>query len=579
MRGTTRPSSAAAVTAVGFLLIAAAAVTGGGAPAEVSPLAAPRGRPVSTIEPSGVIDVEPCCEPGVAFRDRLPPALVDGDRHPPPEGRLVDEETWRALKARAEADERAPIGREIRVEGEPGPGEGPDVALPVSSTPKLRTSFDGVDQTMARTFPPDTQVAVGPEHVLEAVNRVLRLSSRDNRDVEFQGFTAHWDQPPSAFLFDPRVHYDPMSRRFFVLVVEVGSDPRRSYAYLSVSRSARPEGLASGWCNYRFSTKVGKTWADYPGLGMNERWLAVNTNNMRFSGGHKGSYLWVVDKVALADNSVACPGMRIFKFAARRDAANRRAFITQVAQHYTASGLPGEPLFLVNTRFGSSDVYVLWRIRGEGDRAADGSPRLERANLAGGEYALPPDALQRGGGTRLDTLGNWVMQQLVFRDGNLWGAHATGCRIGGRNVSCVRVFRIVPTADAGEIDFEDTFGVKGQFVWAPAIAVNGRGQAVVAFQRSGANVFMGVGFSGLRRGVASADRARIEARGFGHAKFLMKGACTAQHIDEFGRARTGDYAGAMVDPADDRSFWIAAEYGAVLESSCAWATRIGRVSY
>jgi hypothetical protein len=308
---------------------------------------------------------------------------------------------------------------------------------------------------------------------------------------------------------------------------------------------------------------------------MNERWLAINVNNFEFDGGFRSSYVYVADKVALVDNAVSCPALEIFRFRTMRDAGRAQAFNPQAAQHYTETGLPGNPLFLLNTRFRNTNVYALWRIRSRNAREAD-KPKLESVNVAGTAFSFPPDALQKGGGVRLATNDLRVMQQVVFRDGKLWAAHATGCTIRNDPVSCVRVVRIVPTTDGGAIDFEDTFGVRRQFLWMPGIAVNAAGQAIAVFQRSGKRVFMSTGYNGLR--TALVGPGRVLER-FDNAKFLMRGKCSSQHIDDIGRARTGDYTGAIVDPNDDTSFWLAAEYAVRRSGNCIWSTRIAKVSY
>ena len=143
------------------------------------------------------------------------------------------------------------------------------------SAPRARSRFEGLDANEAGGFsPPDTIVAAGPNEVLEATNSALRLSSRANRDVEIQSLNDHFGVAPANVVFDPKVYFDRLSNRFFVVALSQTESPNTGFIYLSVSRSSSVVSLSNGWCNYRIRSKRSNAWADYPGLGMNERWVA-----------------------------------------------------------------------------------------------------------------------------------------------------------------------------------------------------------------------------------------------------------------------------------------------------------------
>ncbi|MFQ5742015.1 MAG: hypothetical protein ACE5HV_00320 [Acidobacteriota bacterium] len=517
--------------------------------------------------------IAPCCPSGPEY-DRFPPVPTREIASPPP-GRPVDDRTYQRLKELAGFDPNVPDGRDA---GTAEDGEAPGLIeeLIVPLAPDKRSQFNGVNQEKGGGFPPDTNIAVGPGHLLEAVNFVFRLSTKANGNALFQTFNDHFGTSSKAFLFDPKVYYDPISERFFVVVLELDDAKDKSFIYLSVSRDREPSSLASGWCNYKFSSKRKRAYADYPQLGMNEKWLAIGTNNFKFSGGFfERSHLWVIDKTELVDNASGCPQLSLFKFTAATDADGELAFNVQPAQHYTDTGLPGDTLFLVSTPFSSSDVYVLWRLQSSspaaGGRAAKTKPTLSRSNLAATPFSLPPLAAQKGKGVPLDSGDTRVMQQVVFRDNKLWFAFATGCNLGGGgNESCIRVARIIPDAAAGTVDFEDTFGAgKNNHIWWPGLAVNQRGDVVVVFQRSGKKTFLSVAYNGMKKGASKFDTI----------KFLARGKCSSQAIGGGGFNRTGDYVGAQPDPSNNRQFWIAGEFSKRFGSHCDWFTKIAKVSY
>lgn len=483
---------------------------------------------------------------------------------------LVPPERLRELRQRAWIDPDLPPGREI--------ADAPRLPLArrgvgqASRSATLLESFDGLDKITAahqgrRFFPADTHVAAGPTRVLEVSNVGVRLSDRDGEGALVRSLNDFFGDPSGPVLFDPKVYFDRLSGRFLLVALSRDEEARKSGIHVSVSRSDAPQGLEAPaeWCNYRLNGRRGSSWADYPGLGANERWLVVSVNNFRFSGGFNSVFLYALSKPDLVDNAAECPSLSFHRFKVRRDARGNRAFTLQPAQHYTASEEPSSPFYLVSTRFARSDDYVVWRLLDN----PGAKPTLAKVTVDGGAlYDFLPFAPQKGGDV-LDT-GDQRMMQVAARDGRLWAVHATGCAIrGAPNETCIRAVEIVPDGAGAEVTFLDTFGRDRVYLWWPGIAVNERGDVVTAFQRSAARRRLETGYSFKRP--AAAD--------FGPLKRLKRGTCPLDDFNEDLEAnRTGDYVGAQTDPLDDVSFWIAGQYPAEIPGSgCEWKTRIGRV--
>ena len=205
--------------------------------------------------------VEPCCigsvqhPVGTTLRRAATARAVR-------EGSPVDAETLERM--RRDAATHRPQGHEI--EGDAGTN-------PAAAAPKSRDSFAGLGMDDAGFFiPPDTQVAAGPNHVLQAVNVALRLSGRDGKGAVVQTGQEHFGlDPGEVFLFDPKLYYDPMSGRFFLVFMKTDSAKTPS-AYLSVSRSNSPQSLtAADEDNYTIKTKKGNTHAHSPWTGMTQK--------------------------------------------------------------------------------------------------------------------------------------------------------------------------------------------------------------------------------------------------------------------------------------------------------------------
>jgi hypothetical protein len=443
-----------------------------------------------------------------------------------------------------------------------------------SRAPTRVGSFEGldvIDSGFGRFifFPPDTHVAASGNRILEVTNVAARLSGRTGGGAVIRSLYNFFSIDPETTVFDPKVYFDRLSGRFFMVVLNLDETRRRSFIYLAVSRSSSPNALNSrrDFCTYRIKAKRRNSYADYPGIGVNEKWFAISVNNFWFGGGGLFSpFVYAIDVKSLTRNTGSCPGIRVSRFKVRWDPDGRQVFTLQPAQHYTQTSLPGTPLFLVSTQpVLSSDRYMLARLESQGD----GPPILEKSMLTGSTYTPPPPAGQRDG-PDLDS-GDMRIMQVAYRSGSLWAVMATGCDIAGeQNESCIRALRIAPGEGEGSITFEDTFGrANGYFYW-PGIAVNQRGDVVVTFQRSTNNQYLGVGFNGKRAAADAFDP---------NVKNLKKGFCPIEDFDG-SLYRTGDYTGAQTDPLDNVSFFIAGEYASRFGAeACEWRTRVGRVRY
>ena len=467
------------------------------------------------------------------------------------QGKLYDDETLRLMKEHARYNPNAPAGTLIE-----------EAKQLEKAAPPLRSSFDGLNQiTALRFFPPDTQIAIGPNHILQATNGGIRLSSKTNTNVSIVGWNTFFAKS-GVFLFDPKLFYDPIGQRFFVTILEFRNTPQVSIVRFAVSQSSSPTTLTQGWCRYSYSGKVQGTWADFPSMGMNEKWIAIHTNNFKFSDNiYARSLVKVADKSKLVNNSSTCPKITFSTFNFPFPSAGSGTI--QFAQTATPTSLAGTPLFAASILGGDSTTYDLWRVIGTG------KPSIVRTRLTGRPYTAPPDAKHKGPGIDYDT-GFPAALHTVVRNGIITFSFTTGCNLGSLpNESCIRVVQISPTDAGGNILFERDFGAGAdKFFWMPAVTVNSAGDMAVIFQQSGKNGFLGVAYTGKKASATTLEPFRI----------LQLGKCNIMNIDG-DRNRTGDYAGIAIDPSDNRTFWGTAEYSTNMSGRCIWSTRIGKMSY
>lgn len=515
------------------------------------------------------------------WRASLPPSLpAPGSLetpHSPPRGYFFDEARMAVLKRQALVRSDQPRGRIVPVDGA-DPDDGPAIA-PTPSAPEIRTFFNGLNYMTSgyegnRAIVPDTIVAASESRVLEATNYALRLTNRQGGRALVTTLRNLFAETGALHLFDPRVYFDRLSGRFFVVASGIDFNTEKSFVYLGVSRSSTPSSLAApaDWCTYRLGSGVVWSWNDYPALGVNERWVAISTNQFTYpdvAGEIRFGYvmLYGFNKQELVDNADGCGDVSLFRHVVTRDLTEQIwAFTLQPAQHYTESGLAGTPLFFFSSDPVSGPYYVLWRFEDTGNP----KPRLSSTILTADDAATtPPNAPQRSGAD-LDTGGKRIMQ-VAFRDGRIWAVHTTGCRLGaGENESCVRALEITPTDADATLSYQETYGGgDGWFFWMPGIAINELGDVVVPFQRSRGDRNFGAAFNGKRASDSEFDAVRL----------LVRGKCPIESFDGYGRNRTGDYVGAQTDPAGNLAFWIAAEFPDRFASECRWKTRVARVLY
>jgi hypothetical protein len=162
--------------------------------------------------------------------------------------------------------------------GVPAPVEYTETANPAATE---GLAYDGIADTGLE--PPDPWVAVGPEHILQAVNTTFELSDRSGTSlgaVDMFDFFLLGDFyfPGEVAYFDPHVIYDSLHGRW--IAIEASYDcfggtgfDGAGYLDVAISDSADP---TLGW--YVFSIPFGDFLPDYPGIGTSTDKVVISAN-------------------------------------------------------------------------------------------------------------------------------------------------------------------------------------------------------------------------------------------------------------------------------------------------------------
>jgi hypothetical protein len=158
------------------------------------------------------------------------------------------------------------------------------------------------------------------------------------------------------------------------------------------------------------------------------------------------------------------------------------------------------------------------------------------------------------------------MQQVVYANGNVWGALDTAVKVGGQAEAGIEYFIVKPEVSRfeveGEIVRQGDLGLSGNNLTYPAIAVTPGGKGVMAFTVVGNDYYPSAGYAVLnaREGEDGEDGAvdvQIAALGLGP----QDGFSGYHYYDPSPgahRPRWGDYGGAVA--VDGDSIWFASEY-------------------
>ncbi len=154
--------------------------------------------------------------------------------------------------------------------------------LALTTTPSFSTNFAGVEfpdsQCGPVCEPPDAQVAVGPNNVVETTNIVARIFDKSGNVISTLNLNTLFGVDPATFSSDPRVRYDTISQRWFISFLIFDTDDintaQNGFFYLAVSSSSDP---TQPFYIYNFETP--EAFPDQPSLGFNDDKVVTGGNS------------------------------------------------------------------------------------------------------------------------------------------------------------------------------------------------------------------------------------------------------------------------------------------------------------
>jgi hypothetical protein len=427
------------------------------------------------------------------------------------------------------------------------PGLTPQIA-----SPSPAQDFAGLDDiadssTGYSWIPPDTDGAVGLTKVMSGLNNDYRIWNKaTGAVVSTVGSTAFWGVTGNDYVFDPKTLYDPINHRWIVVMLQASFVDGSSFIDIGVSQTSDPSGSYNLYSVN--ADESAATWADFPTVGFDKDYVAVNVNMYDNTSG-----AYVSSQVLVADYPALRAGTLTSSFLTGSD------YCSSPAATYSATG---STLYVPTQSSVSPGSYHVDTItKGAGGLpvytvGATKSRGLTWTPLDGNSL---PQAAGTGGGTpaRIESQDDMIRSTPVARDGSIYYTQTIGLPAGAPTRTSILWTKLTAStgdvADGGVIDDPTATATNGGKWYAyPHIAVNKYGDAIVGFSQFSSAQWASAGY---------AVRAASDPAGTMRDPVVYKaGEDVYQKDYSSGRYRWGDFSKAQVDPSNDTDLWVLNEY-------------------
>ncbi len=449
------------------------------------------------------------------------------------------------------------------------PGKGAsdedDVPTPIEAFPGSKAAgdkiieFDGISETGSK--PPDTVIAAGPAHLLEATNRHFVVFSKlGNVKRELTSFSTFFDNvKPSGWsgkFFDPRVLFSQPHQKYVMLILGKDDTNETAHAFIAISQTDDPTG--SWWVWRKDASSLGNSdaWWDYASLGA-DTWGLYITGNFFYwpsspSSGLKTAVIWSLNPDMFNGGSSNGSYKSNLTWPDTGDDARD----LQVALPHSTAG--GGETFLVNTIFTGGSKVALWTLTG--DRT--NNPTLSRAVINMKSYnPIQGTVDQPGSLTDLDG-GKTKTQNAVYANRRVYFTVASDTNNDGSAASVI-VTKL--NVDSNTKEWDDRLSTTDNYYFYPALALRGGGTSP--------NIMVYMNWSSSTQYVSAVYKEYVNHPIDNSGTFSLYHASTTEYVDiqaSTGRNRWGDYSGATYDWTCGH-FFGAVEYATAVDE---WGTRI-----
>lgn len=421
-------------------------------------------------------------------------------------------------------------------------------------------TLQGTNPTLA--FPADTMGAVGPTQFITAVN---------GRIVSFNKTTGVADGALNASTntffnsvrnasgtSDPRIRYDRLTSRWFVIIINVSTPNRVLLAVSNVSTITSSANFTFFF--FQIDTLPPSISAtclfDYPTLGIDANALYIGGNN--FCGSPSQTFNSCDGFVVRKSSILGAGPIVVTAFRGLvPSAAGAGPYTPQGVDNFDAAATQGYFVGVDNATFGT---LMIRRVSTPGATPTISGNLSVTVPATTFPVKVPHLGNTGGNNGRLDGLDDRLFAAHM-RNGRLWTAHnisvnntgttTTPNRNGSRWYELQNLATTPALVQSGTVfDPSAPNDVTGLNFSIPSIMVSGQGHVAMGFTRAGTNA---------RADAYTCGRLSIDTAGTMQAVTAITASSTAYNPASdpggAGGRRWGDYSYTSLDPLDDMTMW------------------------
>ncbi len=443
-------------------------------------------------------------------------------------------------------------------------------------TPKVLSqilNFDGVNN-LDNVLPPDTNCAVGPNHIVQMVNTHFEIWDK----------AGNWLYGPAATKTlwsglggpcatqddgDGLAIYDRIADRWVMTQFALPNYPNGPfYQCIAVSKTSDPTGQ---WYQYSFllsNTKMN----DYPKLAVWPDAYYMSANQFLSNGSYAGVGAFAFDRNSMISGLSAT--FIYFDESTNPAMANLFSMLPSTLDGATLppSTTPNYFVQFDDNALGyPQDQLEIWKFHVDWTNTANstftGPTLLATASFSSDmcNYGATTCIPQPGTSQGLDAIPDRLMYRLQYRNFGSYQTMVVNHTVdtNGANHAGIRWYELRNSGSGWSIYQQGTYSPDSSNKWMGSIAMDGAGNIALGYSVSSSTVYPSIRYTGRIAGDPLGTMTQGE-------KTLMAGG--GSQTDNSGR--WGDYSSMVVDPSDDRTFWYTNEYYSST-SKYGWQTWIG----
>jgi len=424
--------------------------------------------------------------------------------------------------------------------------------------------------------PPDPNLAVGPNHIVQWVNNAVVVFDKHGNQVQapvadstFWGGTFSTCNQLGGFT-DPVVQYDRAADRWIVGEVALPLFPGLFGQYaqcFAVSKTSNPTFVSDANGNntsyYMWTYGFGNTVNDYDKIAVWSDGYYVTWNMFPNGASFAGPEACAWSRTDMLAG-VSAPRFVCFQLS------NAYASLLPSDLDGPASPPAGSPNFFMAID-PDSGALQLWKFHADFVTQANSTFTGPTSIPGVAPFTAPcpttQDCIPQPGTTEhLDAIGDRLLHRLAyhnFGDHESIVANHTVLTAGGN--TGVRWYEVRNPNTAPVIYQQGTFAPDSDNRWMASIAMDKTGNIGLGYSVSSALIYPSIKYTGREVGdpLGTLQAETTLAAGSG---------------SQTGYNRWGDYSAMRIDPSDDCTFWYTQEYQTTTDT-VAWNTRVGSFKF